>query len=372
MKKASIISTLLFLMVILGCYAFLVTAPPAVYVSNEIGVKQAPVEFTRTELAVDIDAPVETVWDKFTDLNNFTIFYPWVDEFKPKGKIQRLDKIGDGIEYFVSRGDMVSKGAAILTKVEPHETLVFTLFATYRGSQELHFETADAGTELTYVSYIELIPPERGKEIDKEGILQAREDNVRTTLSAIKGLSEGTLSEEDAKGKKRRIPLAGNVRRSQKAVDLHVTRGVIEIESPSDQVWESLVTTENLPRFFSWLYKSRPLGDKEKWESVGDGVQFRSPKGGGGTALITRIEPGKELYLSLFTEYRGGQEFIVEPLEGERTRLIYLSYVEIPEILKGEKVDKDKVLAGIENQTKATLNAIKAFNEVGAIIEKES
>jgi len=126
-----------------------------------------------------------------------------------------------------------------------------------------------------------------------------------------------------------------------KVVEMREGKAEIFIEAQPEVVWNCLSDIKNYPKWAVWFKAQLPdhlerlekAGDYFEYETTILGVKFK------GRMLAVERTPPLRSHFFLVSAYRGGGEYLLEPVAGG-TRVHYTIWSEIPGSYLGKFVDR--------------------------------
>ena len=141
------------------------------------------------------------------------------------------------------------------------------------------------------------------------------------------------------------------------------------INAPPQAVWDCISDVRNYHKWAT-LFKAFPPEGLERVEKPGDTVGYETAIMGipfrGKIVTLERVPPVRSAFY-LLSEYRGGGEYLLEPLN-EGTRVHYRIWSEIPASYLGEVVDRVAIAGTARKRMGEHLTGLKKYVE--GLLEK--
>lgn len=155
-----------------------------------------------------------------------------------------------------------------------------------------------------------------------------------------------------------------------KIIEIRESSTTEYIEAPPGKVWDCISDIRNYDKWVTW-YKVSPPEDLEKIEKPGDTVDYETTILGipfkGKVVTVERIPPQRSAFF-LLSAYRGGGEFLLEPL-ATGTRVHYTIWSELPSSYLGKVVEKTLLAHKVKENMQDHLSRMKAYIE-GTTVSK--
>ena len=147
-------------------------------------------------------------------------------------------------------------------------------------------------------------------------------------------------------------------------IEVREAKAELFIDASPQQVWDCISDVKNYGKwtqFFSnrlpeHLDKIEKAGDYSYYETTILGIHIK-----GKIVIVERIPPQRSAFF-LLSEYRGGGEFLLEPI-AEGTRVHYTLWSEVPHSYLGKLVDRALLAQRTQEQMQEHLNRLKAYVE---------
>jgi hypothetical protein len=340
-----------------GCtgIANVVIATPAIFLSQESGIHHEVVEFYQVQDQRVVRAPASEVWRILNTISDLPMLYPWMDKLDcPKTDRDTL-QLGQTLGYEMTLVGQKKNGTAVITELTPDTSLGMTLFSRSHGSMQYRLQPQDGNTLVT-LQLTTMIH-------DLSMVRTATE--VKKALSSYLGQTLKSLALQ-SEGK----PLEGKLMAEEEqskvcletSAPFDVVKGVIVIDLPPEKTWNFFNMTGRDPLLFSKIEKVVPGDDRNFMGKVGNGIPYREQVGPldlKGVAVVTSVDPGRSIGLSLFSEFKAGAEYEFQPQEKGKTLFSVLYYLQIPQEYKGKPVDRKSVLEEMQTLTNREMEAFK-------------
>ncbi len=345
----------------LGCQAVpnLVVAAPGIFLSAESGVYHEVVEFYQIRNDRLIDAPPEKVWKTMTTLADFPMFYPWMEKLECPQTKEKYLQLGQSFQYELKLVGLKKEGTAVISELEPGESLAMTLFSKSHGSFQYELKEEDGKTRLsaeltTMIHDLSMMrPASHVKKALSEGLVQ--------TLRSIELKSEGKPMDEQILAEEEKMKIC-----LESSAPFDVVKGVTVINVPPDHVWKFFNLRGRNPLLFSKIDKDIPDNKRNFLGKVGNGVPFNEKLGPlelKGTAVVTSVVPNRSIGLSLFSDYKAGAEYRFAADENGKTKFSALYYLQVPLEYKGQPVDRKAIKQDMQALADQELQAFKLLCE---------
>ena len=149
-----------------------------------------------------------------------------------------------------------------------------------------------------------------------------------------------------------------------KVVEMREGTAEIYIEAQPEAVWNCLSDVKNYPKWVVW-YKARLPDHLERLEKAGDYFEYETTVLGvkfkGRMLAVERIPPLRSHFF-LVSAYRGGGEYLLEPVAGG-TRVHYTIWSELPGSYLGKMVDRVLLADNALKQMNDHLVRLKSYVE---------
>ena len=136
------------------------------------------------------------------------------------------------------------------------------------------------------------------------------------------------------------------------------------IDAPPEKVWDAISDVRNYDKWVKF-FKARLPDHLERVEKAGDYTFYETSILGipikGKTVIVERIPPQRSAFY-LLSAYRGGGEFLLEPVS-DGTRVHYTIWSEIPSFYLGKLVDRALLASRAQEQMQEHLDRLKAYVE---------
>jgi len=353
-----------------GCtgVANVVVATPAIFLSQESGVHHEVVEFHQFQNTRVIHAPPSAVWKTMTTLSNLPQYYPWMDKIDcPKTAGDTL-QLGQTLQYEMTLVGSKKEGTAVVTEWQPEERLGMTLFSRSHGSLQYRLTPENGDTRLsleltTMIHDLSMVRP-------ATEVKDALSDAVGQTLKNIALASEGKPMDEALEAEEDPMNVC-----VPSSAPFDVVKGAIILDIPPETVWRTFNLVGRNPLFFSRISRDVPENARNYLGQLGNGIPYRETLGPlelHGIAVVTSVDPGRSIGLSLFADLKAGVEYEFLPTETGKTLFSALYYIQIPEVYKGKPVDRASVLQEMHAATDRELEAFKLRCEERHATERAS
>jgi uncharacterized membrane protein len=148
-------------------------------------------------------------------------------------------------------------------------------------------------------------------------------------------------------------------------IEIREGKAEVFIEAAPVKVWDCISDVRNYDRWVKF-FKVRVPDHLERIKKVGDYTFFETSILGvplkGKTVVVERIPPQRSAFY-LIGAYRGGGEFLLEPV-ANGTRVHYTIWSEIPSSYLGKLVDRALLARSAQAQMQEHLDRLKAYVEV--------
>lgn len=132
--------------------------------------------------SIEIDAPVETVFEYLDDPHNHAEVTPSVTNVR---NVERLDNGGKRLDCTYTMAGVGLETELKQTVHEPNERMVFEMHSGIDGELELEFDAANGGTEVTYSANYE-VPGRVVSKVFEPFAAAYNERELRATLENLK------------------------------------------------------------------------------------------------------------------------------------------------------------------------------------------
>lgn len=147
-------------------------------------------------------------------------------------------------------------------------------------------------------------------------------------------------------------------------IEIREGKAEVFIEAAPEKVWDCISDVRNYDKWVKF-FKVRLPDHLERIEKAGDYSFYETSILGiplkGKTVIVERIPPQRSAFY-LVSAYRGGGEFLLEPV-ADGTRVHYTIWSEIPSSYLGKLVDRALLATRAQTQMQEHLNRLKAYVE---------
>ena len=147
-------------------------------------------------------------------------------------------------------------------------------------------------------------------------------------------------------------------------IEIREGKAEVFIDASPEKVWDCLSDVNNYAKWSKFFTNRLPdhldriekAGDYSYYETRIFGIPFK-----GKIVIVERIPPQRSAFY-LLSAYRGGGEFLLEPMAGG-TRVHYTIWGEIPSSYLGKMVDRALLARRAQEQMQEHLDRLKAYVE---------
>jgi len=340
-----------------GCTAIanVAVATPGIFLSQESGIHHEVVEFYQLQNERLLLAPPAQVWKTMTTISKLPLFYPWMDKIDCPKTDQDTLQLGQSIRYELERVGFKNDGTAVITEMDPEATLGMTMFSRSHGSLQYRLKPENGKTRLT-LQLTTMIHDLSMKRPASE-VKKALSEGLGQTLKSIALESEGKPLTAELATEESRLKVC-----LESAAPFDVVKGVIVMDLPTEKTWKYFNLAGRNPLFFSKISKDVPENARNFLGKLGNGIPYKEKLGPfdlKGIAVVTSVDPGRAIGLSLFSDLKAGAEYQFLPHKEGKTLFSALYYLQIPAEYKGKPVDRKSVLAEMQTMVNRELESFK-------------
>jgi len=353
-----------------GCSAIanVAVATPAIFLSQESGIHHEVVEFHQFQNERLIQASPAKVWDTMTTISKLPLFYPWMERMDcPRTDRDRL-QLGQSIEYELELVGLKKEGTAVVTELTPEKSLGMTMFSRSHGSMQYRLTPENGNTRLTL--QLTTMIHDLSMTRPASDVKKALSEGMGQTLKSIALESEGKPLDAELAQEESRMKVC-----LETAPPFDVVKGVIVIDLPPARTWKYFNLAGRNPFFFSKISGDEPENLRNYLGKLGNGISYKEQLGPfelTGVAVVTSVDPGRSIGLSLFSDLKAGADYEFIPQKGDKTLFSALYYLQIPSEYKGKPVDRPAVLEEMQTLVNRELEAFKLRCEELAAKEEKS
>jgi uncharacterized protein YndB with AHSA1/START domain len=344
-----------------GCagIANVAISTPKIFLSQQSGIHHEVVEFYQFQNDRVILAPPSKVWETLTTISKLPMLYPWMEKIDcPKTDRDTL-QLGQSIQYEMMLVGLKKDGTAVVTEMEPEESLGMTMFSKSHGSLYYRLTPENGKTRLTIqlttmIHDLSMMRP-------ASDVKKALSEDLGQTLKSIALETEGKPMDEKLAAEESRIKVC-----LETSAPFDVVKGVIVIDLPPDKTWKYFNLTGRNPLFFSKVSKDVPENARNFLGKLGNGIPYNETVGPfqlKGIAVVTSVDPGKAIGLSLFSDLKAGADYQFLAQKDGTTLFSALYYLQIPAEHKGKPVDRNAVLEEMQTMVNREMKAFKLHCE---------
>lgn len=147
-------------------------------------------------------------------------------------------------------------------------------------------------------------------------------------------------------------------------IEIREGKAEVFIDAPPEKVWDCISDVKNYDKWAKFFKNTLP-DHLDRIEKAGDYSYFETRILGvplkGKVVIVERVPPQRSAFY-LLSEYRGGGEFLLEPL-ADGTRVHYTVWSEIPSFYLGKVVDRALLAKRAHEQMREHLDRLKAYVE---------
>ena len=147
-------------------------------------------------------------------------------------------------------------------------------------------------------------------------------------------------------------------------IEFREGKAEVFIEAAPEKVWDCISDVRNYDKWVKF-FKVQVPDHLERYEKAGDYTFYETSILGvplkGKTVMVERIPPQRSEFC-LVAAYRGGGEFLLEPV-ANGTRVHYTIWSEVPSSYLGKLIDGVLLAKRVQEQMQEHLDRLKAYVE---------